>query len=433
MNKSLNLLRTKIKRLYSRIKKTLVSSFYHFVYPHYTNKNINSLKAHFSSTGKISVLFLLQQPEVWNSQKSVYRLLTEDDRFSVSVLAIPRFEATRKRTRSFTDFSSLKFCRKEGIECNNALKGPKYVHVSKFKPDFIFIQKPYEDKLPRCYSFFNLFKAGLICYIPYFAKMTDDFSHYTAEFNKKFMNSFFYYFADTSNRFNYVQNWIDEHNLSLLKKPVYTGFPRFDLISNNICTTDHKSGPTTVLYTPRGTAATVDLKRDMPGHFIEYIHPLLEFFENNQDYKLIIRPHPNMIPNYLYSGIITKSELNELEERISHSNNISFDSNEDYLVSFSEADILLADFTSLILEFFYTAKPILFCDNLWDATGDYLRIANTFYYCSSPTEAINTIRELSHDDSKKEMRTKLLAELRPNNQNAAQAIRDELVSFASAD
>ena len=48
-------------------------------------------------------------------------------------------------------------------------------------------------------------------------------------------------------------------------------------------------------------------------------------------------------------------------EEIEKINNISFDKNIDYLVSLSTSDILISDFTSLLIEFFIMKKPIIYC------------------------------------------------------------------------
>lgn len=59
-----------------------------------------------------------------------------------------------------------------------------------------------------------------------------------------------------------------------------------------------------------------------------------------------------MFKNFIDLKIISANDYKKIMEEIEKINNISFDKNIDYLVSLSTSDILISDFTSLLIEFF---------------------------------------------------------------------------------
>ena len=61
---------------------------------------------------------------------------------------------------------------------------------------------------------------------------------------------------------------------------------------------------------------------------------------------------------------MSKEEVELYKKTLNKMENISLDNNKDYLIGFQESDILVTDFSSLIIEYFMMGKPIIYCGNL---------------------------------------------------------------------
>ena len=94
------------------------------------------------------------------------------------------------------------------------------------------------------------------------------------------------------------------------------------------------------------------------------------FFKQHSELKLIIRPHQLMFPNFINNHIMKKEEVNDLKAFVNSLPNVFFDNELDYYLSFQRADVLIADFSSLIVEFFLTKKPIVYCGEKFEVADD---------------------------------------------------------------
>jgi CDP-glycerol glycerophosphotransferase (TagB/SpsB family) len=90
---------------------------------------------------------------------------------------------------------------------------------------------------------------------------------------------------------------------------------------------------------------------------------MFDYFINNPKYIFIFRPHPYAFPNFIEKGLISKEQFELIKKRFLQSSNSLFDSSRLYLDTLFDADIMITDISSIIAEFFYTGKPIVFCHN----------------------------------------------------------------------
>ena len=58
---------------------------------------------------------------------------------------------------------------------------------------------------------------------------------------------------------------------------------------------------------------------------------------------------------------MTEKEVEEFRIKIAEETNIELDDNIDYLETFCQTDVLIADMSSINFEFFLTGKPIIYC------------------------------------------------------------------------
>ena len=335
-----------------------------------------------------NVLFVLQYPEMWNSFKSVYEAMLLDDTFSPIVLAVPKQNGVNSSNISFQDNNdALVFCKRNNIKCKNARIGNKWINIKKhLHPNYIFVQRPYDECMPSCYSLFKLSKIALLCYIPYGYEFVRGV-HLKIEYNYKMLSNLYFEFAESQETKSYVLNLSKKEFADGIRKVEYLGYPRFDLIDINF---KKQNKIRTFLWLPRWSISDLNDK----SHFFDYFDFLLNFFDSYKELQLIIRPHPLMFKNFIEKGVLTKKQVKEYIDRIGKSDNVSLDEEPDYLDSFYKSDALIADFTSLLIEYFLMNKPIIYCGDTQNFNNVGSIMSDGFLYAGNSKTLENNIMEL---------------------------------------
>lgn len=346
----------------------------------------------------VNVVFLAQFPEMWNSEKSVYKAMKQDSRFAVTVYAVPK-RSNAENDQLFQENPAYGFFQQEGIPAIDAMAGGAFRPIED-RADFIFVQRPYDGNMPTCYHLNALSKKGLVCYIPYFGSTTNGALMTEIEFNPGILSWHYAIFADCEDSYQFISGWKTRHRFTKNKKVYNIGFPRFDLITP--ASGSSKERRDTFLWLPRWALKEFDPKRGN-SHFLDYVEVLLQYFDAHRDLKLIIRPHPLMFSNFVKHGAMTAEEVRTMKERVAKMENVSFDENLDYLITFEQTDFLIADMTSLLLEFFCTGKPIIrTCDSLKPGalTSDAEKMVATFYMVLNAEQLISAIDDVSAGNDK---------------------------------
>ena len=408
--------------LKNRIKTPLVKISDAITFYAYSNCHILRIKKKLNSKERVNVVFLCQFPEMWNSTKSVFLELNKSELFRAEVLAVPKKKVMGLKEIFSEDNDALEYFKKESVAAVDARKKDGFIDIREFKPDYIFIQRPYDGCMPAQYRMKTLAKYGLICYIPYYSCLTEREIHLKVQFEDSFLKQFNLFFADCQRSYDFVYRRLQEMHIRLGKnKQIFNiGFPRYELLNDRLTVHGEKK---TFLWLPRWT---MDSEKDR-SHFFDYIKPLLDYFNNNKQLELIIRPHPSMFTNFRHEGYITEDEINVLLKYINEQPNVRFDSNEDYLITFNESDFLIADPTSLICEYFITNKPIIFCGEKYTGSIEGEQIARTYYCVENQDELILAIGNLaSGKDEKKEQRSEIIRQMKLADTNVACRIMDVL-------
>ena len=144
------------------------------------------------------------------------------------------------------------------------------------------------------------------------------------------------------------------------KKIYNLGYPRFDLYRDYLekkeqihSAPDHKK---TVLWLPRWT--TDD--QFEATTFFDYKDFFVKYFTKNSDVQFICRPHPLMFRNFVSSGDMTEEEVAEFKKHFETKNNFILDSDGDYTKSLEAADVIISDYTSLIIEELLMDVPVIY-------------------------------------------------------------------------
>ena len=91
---------------------------------------------------------------------------------------------------------------------------------------------------------------------------------------------------------------------------------------------------------------------------------------------------------------------------------LAYDNKPDYVESFWKGDVLLTDVSSIIVEWFLTAKPVIYCETGCEPNDFLKEMMKVFYVVHNWEEAKSTLKQLYEGvDPLKEARQKKVTEL----------------------
>lgn len=323
---------------------------------------------------KPKFLFIIQRTETFSSVRTIFEFLLKAEA-EVYLLPLPRYNQNKKKFDFETYQKNFEFCKQripkdhilKSIDADNCFID--YLHMDF---DFVFINTPYQVAYPKLYNFKRIAKYSKLCFVPYGgALIINNHSIYQTEANDIILSSVDYAFADSETMFAFMKK---KMKLCERKRKIvyYLGFPRFDL-----ATQKKVKNINTILWLPRWT--TPNFKSQEPSSFLKLYKQIFDYAERHKNINIIIRPHPLMFDTFIKEGFLSEEEYNLIIEKIKQSRNLALDENPAYLDSLNVADVLLADFTSIILEFFATTKPIIYLGNVDKIDENYSDIVSTFY------------------------------------------------------
>ena len=140
---------------------------------------------------RITVVFILQMPEIWNKQSLIYQQMKTRTNFHIIILAVPEYNIITN-SHNFENNTAYEFAVREGME--NVIKADKlgdWQDLKELSPDYVFYQRPYEEYLPIKYSSREVIKYSKTCYIPYafFASTTGEM---TMEYERSFARNIYF-------------------------------------------------------------------------------------------------------------------------------------------------------------------------------------------------------------------------------------------------
>jgi CDP-glycerol glycerophosphotransferase (TagB/SpsB family) len=94
------------------------------------------------------------------------------------------------------------------------------------------------------------------------------------------------------------------------------------------------------------------------------------------------------------NGKLTEKEVQDYKEKVIKSN-CSFDQNVSVNETFLHTDILISDYSSILMSFFITGKPIIYCADTNIALYDiYREMVDSFYVAKSWVDVLDYVKML---------------------------------------
>lgn len=315
------------------------------------------------SSMPVKVGFIVQMPEVWDKESPIFEEMLFDSRFDPYLLVLPSYNFTKSDFNVYGN--ELEYFKKkynnEKIIC---LFDNGWIDLKKFNFSYVFYQRCWERYVPKQYHTKYVARYAKTCYIPYATGMNDGIQYYRTSF----FTYLYICFCSTKEQVFFHPN-------NKFQKILYLGSPVLETFmgyfESNKITNNNKC----ILWTPRWTNDSFF----GGSSFLRDMNNILTLKTRYLNIDLVLRPHPLVFPNAIKEGYLSEDDVINYRNKVNELG-VNFDDNEFVEKTFLKTDILITDYSSIILEFFLTGKPIVFCSKTnIDFEPIFKRISDCFY------------------------------------------------------
>lgn len=349
----------------------------------------------------IKIVFLVQEPGSWMKLRCIFESMLEDKRFAPVILAIPDNIGNINMSTYEYFFNMYGKC------VINAYCGNKWLPLKELEPDYVFYQQPYDNYLPTIYQSANVVRYVKTLYIPYGFVLWDEAK--SISMSKIFFRNLYCYFAESRLNMEYNIDRLKKSHRKGYQKSVNIGYPIFEAFMKKKPMASSSGKPKTVLWTPRWS-------EDVGGsNFFNFKDEVIKLPKEYPDLKVIFRPHPMLVDHFIETNRITRVEADAYLQNFKVNEFLEYDTSKDYMQMFWDVDILLTDISSIIVEFFLTGKPIIYCDTGVMPDAFFAELIKGMYVVSGWKEAEEKLNELMRGidplkEKRAELRTALLGD-----------------------
>lgn len=354
---------------------------------------------------KIRVAFIAQMPEVWDKEEPVYEAMIRDSRFKVQLIVVPPYNLVEKKVG--IDYTNNYFMDKY-TRAIKAYNNGRWIDLYG-RYDYIFYQRPYDNYLPSTLRSDSVVKVAKCCYISYAYWLS---SNMFCGYNKQFFRNIYYAFMESEEHAKVLQkNGRNEGRI------IFRGYPELEYVQSYETTSVNH-----LLWTPRWS-----YDENLGGsHFFEYKDKILKMKEIFPDICLTIRPHPLAFDNYISKGLMTIEEKEKYLCEVKKAN-VCLDKNEKIMDTFDSTDVLITDISSIIVPFFLTGKPVIYCKSNITMSSVFEIFENGLYIAENWDQVISHYRAIAEGgDPLKDCRRRIAEKMRLENVNASSRILDTL-------
>lgn len=303
---------------------------------------------------EIEIAFMPYKVSMWDSLDSIYREAEKDPNCTCYVVPIPYYEKN-------TNGELINFCY-EGDQF------PKDINITLFEtydfekrqPDIIYIHNPYDEfnylttVHPRYFSKNLAQYTNMLVYVPYFIAGSMETKKFNLLPSYKRVTKIIT--QSNTQKESYIASGMGEDRIINLGSPKIDAMLKVERDQKEIpfYWEEIISNKKVILF---NTGITNLLEN--ADNWINEIEEILNVFIKNSQSVFIWRPHPlteitikTMRPNIL-------EEFEKIVKKVKLANNIIIDKNRDVYPAVAVSDGLISDYSSIMLQYIITGKPIL--------------------------------------------------------------------------
>ena len=345
--------------------------------------------------GAIKVVFICQYVPAWSKNKALYDALSEDSRFEPMLLCIPnRIHGNQLDDPEDLSNDAYDYFRGQGYhDAVNALVGKnRWFDLRAYAPDYVIYNR-YDRPMPLPYTSSAVAEYAKVCLIVYGVSLL---KAEEAMIDMRFSANTYCFFAESEG----IQKEFLDRNRILhrmkLSRAELCGIP---CLENAFMAKDDAAPAWSfsknafrAIYTPRWTTDPI-----WGGStFLQYRDFFLKFADMHTEMDILVRPHPLMFQNFIDTGLMTDKEVEAFESACVERPNIRLDKEKEYLATFWRSSILICDYSSMIIEYYITGKPIIYLT--YDEHIEYTRQMDDMlrgcYLVHDETELCRTVEML---------------------------------------
>jgi hypothetical protein len=355
---------------------------------------------------KINIVFVCHRPPVWGSLKTVFEACNTDEKFNVTIVAIPNKKQLPKLELNHEIYES------EGAEeffkdypCN-VINGYDYetktwYDLKKLEPDYLFFQTQYNICRPSQYNSKIVSQYTSLCYVHYSSFASTNLLSSTHQ--KGFMSYAYMIFCYSESYRKNLLKLLSDYGKNSDLRLYMTGFPGYDDLNkyknmeSSIWGFPRENKKLRILWTPRWSTS------EGTCSFFNYKDKFIEYADTNSDIDFVFRPHPQGFKDFISTGEMTEYEVEYYKNEYAKRENMNIDFNKEYYALIYSSDVLIADFSGFIGDYFISGKPIIYCHkvNIFD---EFINgISEGFYWAYNWNDVTNFLKEikLGNDPLKK--------------------------------
>lgn len=366
---------------------------------HFSRRRIQRKRLN-SGIGTIKVVFLCQYIPAWSKSKALYDALNSDERFETLLLCIPNtIHANRLQDPDDTSNDVYEYYFGHGYkEAVNALIGRDvWFDLRAYSPDYVIYNR-YDRSMPLPYTSTIVSEYAKVCLLKYATVLL---RAEESMMDHQFARNVYMFFAESEakrNEFLGINSVLHKLNLS---DACCCGIPAVENAilskgSKNDAWSFSKNG-FRAIYAPRWTTDPTW----GGSSFLKYRMTFFEIADSHPNVDILVRPHPLMFENFVNTGLISEEEVSSYKAECNARTNIRLDTEKEYLPTFWNSSVLLCDFSSMIIEYFITKKPIIYltyCDSI-ECTDLMNNVLKGCYKVKNEKEMIAVLDDLiaGHD------------------------------------
>ena len=377
-------------------------------------KSINQrIREKISNHEKIRVVFVCHRPAVWGALKTAYEAFARDPFFETLLVTVPQLDLIRE-DGSYDSAIDTFFASYHPIRGYDQKTG-SFLDLETLAPDIVFFQQPYDIMRPVCSYSDRVSAYAKIGYVCYFSAFSDELESDEAAgscYPCGFFQHISYFFAQNESEAQYVSQRFKPKPRQL--KILTTGYPKYDgldqYIGSNSSVWSFPDAKNTfrILWTPRWTT------NENNCHFFDYKDHWFDYCKEYPDTDFVFRPHPQAWLEWEKTGEFSPEAHEQLEECIAKTVNMNLDQSSEYLSTMYSSDVLVTDLSSLILQYYLTEKPIIFCyreNGRFGYSKDSM-IGKSMYWAENWNEVNDYLTMLKEGrDPLKEFRKKVIRDI----------------------
>ena len=359
---------------------------------------------------KMRVLFLVQDPFVWDKQEPVYNVFADDKAVETIIVLLPSYTAMDAAVKKPAGHYDEGYWRFFHAHYPDVYDFTNILDLRVLEPDYIFLSVPYEALHPLTGTHTReLAKMAKLCYLPYGTQGEKHFIRAEAAM-PEFFSHLSFFFCDSEEEKLVMTDAYPmtvDAGVQHFEDLGYPGFEPYLETQNEGCAVRR------VLWLPRWST------QERIGGFAEKY--------SGAGIQFVIRPHPLMFDNFVQNGQMTEQDVRDYRAQLT-AHGIELDEGR-YAAAeaLRAADILLTDFSSLNMAFFLLNRPLIYCPLGGELTDDYKKMLVGSYIAENWDEAACHLEHLLRDeDPAAYRRREIVGEFRAKHAGAAQRIANRL-------